>query len=152
MKIDNYNSFLESSPRDTIIISAFPGSGKSHLFRNKGDRIILDSDSSKFDKSDFPANYLEHIKSNIGKADIILVSSHKEIREALFINNINYQLVYPDLSIKEEYIQRYKDRGSDENFVNLLSENWENWINELNEQKGCSKIVLKENQYLSDVI
>ena len=42
----------------TKIISAFPGCGKSHLFRVAGDSIkILDSDSSKFDKDHFPANY-----------------------------------------------------------------------------------------------
>jgi hypothetical protein len=106
----------------------------------------------RLDKSDFPRNYLEHIKSNIGKVDVILVSSHKEVRDALVENNIWFELVYPDPSIKEEFLQRYVDRGSPEKFISLLETNWNNWIGELEYQYGCKKIKLKEGQYLSDVI
>lgn len=149
MKLKKFN---EHSQLNTMIISAFPGCGKSHYFRNNENKTVLDSDSSTFDKSDFPRNYIEHIKSNIGKADVIMVSSHKEVREALVENDIFFTLVYPEPSIKEEYIQRYIDRGSPESFVNLLTNNWNNWISELEEQKSCDKITLKEGQYLSDVI
>jgi len=137
---------------DTMIISAFPGCGKSHYFRNNKDKIVLDSDSSTFDKSDFPRNYIEHIKSNIGKTDTIMVSSHKEVRDALVENGIFFTLVYPEPSIREEYVQRYIDRGSPESFVKLLTTNWDSWISELEEQRGCDKIKLKKGQYLSDVI
>jgi hypothetical protein len=149
MKLKKFN---EHSQLNTMVISAFPGCGKSHYFRSNKNKIVLDSDSSTFDKSDFPRNYIEHIKSNIGKADVIMVSSHKEVREALVENGIFFTLVYPEPSIKEEYIQRYIDRGSPESFVNLLTNNWNNWISELEEQVGCDKITLKEGQYLSDVI
>jgi hypothetical protein len=47
MKIKNFNEY------STKVISAFPGCGKSHYFRNLV-KIVLDSDSSTFDKSDFP--------------------------------------------------------------------------------------------------
>ena len=137
---------------NTKVISAFPGCGKSHYFRENKDKVVLDSDSSNFDKSLFPQNYIEHIRNNIGKADIIMVSSHKEVREALVENGIYFTLVYPDLSIKEEYIQRYIDRGSSEAFINLLTKNWELWIGELDSQDGCNKIKLKIGEYLSDVL
>jgi hypothetical protein len=143
---------LDNDKKETLVISAFPGCGKSHLFRENKDKIVLDSDSSKFDKSDFPNNYIEHIKKNIGKADIILVSSHKEVRDALVDNDIKFTLVYPDISIKDEYLQRYKDRNSPESFIKLLDDNWEIWIGEMNKQKGCKKIKLKKGEYLSDVI
>jgi hypothetical protein len=149
MKLKKFN---EHSSKTTIIISAFPGCGKSHLFRNKGDKKILDSDSSKFDKSQFPQNYIEHIKSNIGEVDMILVSSHKEVRDALVDNAIEFTLVYPNKDIKDEYIQRYVDRGNEEKFVNLLKNNWSNWIPELEQQSGCKKIELNSGQYLSDVL
>ena len=77
MKVKRFN---EHKSIETLVVSAFPGCGKSHLFRNKGEKKILDSDSSTFDKSQFPQNYIEHIKFNIGEVDIILVSSHKEVR------------------------------------------------------------------------
>jgi len=149
MKLKKFN---EHSSVKTIIISAFPGCGKSHLFRNKGDKQILDSDSSKFDKSKFPQNYIDHIKSNIGLADMILVSSHKEVRDALVDNGIEFTLVYPNKDIKDEYIQRYIDRGNEEKFVELLKKNWNIWIPELEQQNGCEKIELSSGQYLSDVV
>ena len=144
--------FSENLEKQTLVISAFPGCGKSHMYRNNEDKIILDSDSSKFDKSDFPRNYIEHIKSNIGKVDIIMVSSHKEVRDALVENGIDFTLVYPEPSIKEEYIQRYIDRGNDDNFIKLLQSKWDEWMDELEHQSNCEKIELKEGQYLSDVI
>lgn len=147
MKVKKYDDY-----KNTQIISAFPGCGKSHLYKNNGDKIILDSDSSKFDKTNFPQNYIQHIKDNIGKADIILVSSHKEVRDELVKNNIDFTLVYPQIDTKLEYIERYIQRGSPESFINLLNNNWENWISELEAQTNCKKLVLKGNQYLSDVI
>lgn len=113
---------------------------------------VLDSDSSKFDKAHFPQNYIEHIKSNLGKVDIIMVSSHKEVRDVLVENGIPFILVYPSPEIKEEYIQRYIDRGNTGSFVQLLNNNWEIWLKELEKQKGCKKIKLEKGQYLSDVI
>ena len=149
MKIKKINEF---NSIDTLVISAFPGCGKSHYFRNNKDKIVLDSESSTFDKSDFPRNYIEHIKSNIGKTDIIMVSSHKEVRDALVENGIYFTLVYPEPSIKEEFIQRYIDRGSSETFIKLLNNNWDSWITQLETQEGCEKIKLKKGEYLSDVI
>jgi spore cortex formation protein SpoVR/YcgB (stage V sporulation) len=66
MKIKKFNEHLV---KKTLVISAFPGCGKSHFFRNNKDKEVLDSDSSKFDKAHFPKNYIEHIKSNLGKVD-----------------------------------------------------------------------------------
>lgn len=148
MKLKRFNEHSKT----TLVVSAFPGCGKSHLFRNKGESKILDSDSSTFDKSNFPQNYIEHIKSNLGNVDLILVSSHKEVREALVDNGIEFTLVYPDNNIKEEYIKRYIDRGNNDKFVELLTNNWNNWIDELDNQTGCEKIKLNTGEFLSDVI
>ena len=146
LKFEDYN-------KKAKVISAFPGCGKSHFYNSVKDNIkILDSDSSKFDKSDFPRNYIEHIKDNLPSADIILVSSHEDVRKELVKNGMDFTLVFPDISLKEQYIKRYKERGSPENFIKLLDTNWDNWINQLLKQEYCSKIILKENQYLSDVI
>lgn len=141
----------ENTNKDTKLISAFPGSGKSHYFRNT-DKYVLDSDSSKFDKSKFPENYIKHIKNNMGKVDIIMISSHKEVRDALVDNELSFTLVYPDKSLKDEYISRYKERGNDDKFVELLDKNWDTWIGELETQDGCKHIKLHSGQYLSDIL
>jgi len=157
----------ESKEKDTLVISGFPGIGKSHFFRKneKQGKIVLDSDSSLFswvkDKDGnntkernpyFPGNYINHIKKNIGDADIILVSSHKIVRDALVENDIPFTLVYPSRSIKEEYLQRYIDRGSDNPFIKLLDNNWDNFLDEMEQQEGCEKIELEEGKYLSDYL
>lgn len=137
--------------KNTILVSAFPGVGKSYL-KEKITSLVKDSDSSQFDKKDFPANYIRHIKENMGKYDLILISSHKDVRDALVEENFSFFLVYPDINLKDEYIERYKQRGSDKNFVKLLENKWDEWIQQLIEQEGkCQKIVLSSGEYLSDI-
>ena len=137
----------------TKVYSAFPGVGKTTYF-NTTDKNVLDSDSSKFNKKNFPANYIEHIERNIQdpKVDKILVSSHKDVRDALVKKGIPYVLVYPNREIKDEYIQRYKDRGNNDTFVDLLDKNWDNWMDEMDNQEGCYKVKIGSGQYLTDVI
>lgn len=51
---------------ETVIISGFHGIGKSYFYNNNHKTLkISDSDSSKFDKKDFPNNYIKHIKKLI---------------------------------------------------------------------------------------
>lgn len=125
----------------TKIISAFPGTGKS-VYHSKHKETTLDSDSSEFSwlidangnklrNPEFPKNYIKHIKENIGKYEIIFVSSHKEVRDALLDECIFFYLVYPDERRKEEFIERYKARGNDESFIRLVSDNWDNWMQEI---------------------
>jgi len=137
-----------------LVISGFPGVGKSYFAKNDR-RRVLDSDSSLFSwgskgvrNPDFPNNYIRHIKSKKTE-DIILVSSHKVVRVALTDNNIPFILVYPSISLKDEYITRFKSRGSDEGFIELLSINWNSWIEELQNQECFDSIVLKRGEYLS---
>ena len=141
----------EKKQNKALLVSAFPGCGKTWLYTNSG-KTVLDSDSSTFDKSDFPQNYIEHIKQNLDKADIILISTHSDVREELVREHLPFTLVYPCRECKNEYIERYKKRGSDQGFVALLDKMWDTWIDELEAQKGCEHIVLWHNAFLSDAI
>ena len=149
--------------KNTKIISVFPACGKTYVFENFKDKIILDSDSSKFSwvivgeqkvrHPDFPQNYINHIKENIGKADYILVSIHENIRRSLEEAGIDFYLVYPDRSLKEEWIGRCFLRGSGEKFCQLIADNWDNWIDGLEEDSKKHKFMkLLNNEYLSHVI
>lgn len=154
INIKNYQKFVI----DTKIISAFPGTGKSY-YVNYGEGsgympqgFATDSDSSKFDKSNFPDNYIEHIIEKIKEGYArIFVSSHEVVREALVENNIPFTLVYPKIELKEDYLERYKQRGSPESFINLIDNNWELWINQLKNQKGCTHIELNKGEFISNV-
>ncbi len=150
--IKNFESMSNDDKKSTILISAFPGVGKSYLFKNLKDYKILDSDSSTFDKDLFPGNYIDHIKQNIGVVDIIMISTHDVVRQQLEENGLFFVLVYPDISLKDEYIGRYNERGNDDNFIKILGENWENWITDIEKQKGCLKIKLQSGEFLGDFI
>lgn len=139
---------------DTVVVSGFPGTGKSY-YVNYGEGndymprgFAIDSDSSTFNKNDFPKNYIKHIKENIGKVKIIFVSSHKEVRDALVSAKIDFILAYPNESLKHEYIERYNRRGSSEGFINFISDNWDDFLLELKRQKRCKHLVLNEGEFL----
>ena len=138
----------------TNIISAFPACGKTYCYKNlqKDFDGIIDSDSSQFSwvvkngekqrNPDFPQNYIKHIKENIGKVEIIFISSHDVVRQALKDNNIEYTLIYPAINQKEEWIKRFKDRGDDDKFINFISNNWSNFIIDMEKEKYPVKIKL----------
>lgn len=143
--------------KQTLVISGFPGVGKSYLFNNKSNLQVLDSDSSNFSwiekgvrHPDFPNNYIKHIKENIGVVDIILVSSHKVVRDALKENNIKYDIYYPSIESKEIYVERYRNRGNEEGFIKLVNENWDSWIHEIEEETFPTKIKMEGNSFLKD--
>lgn len=143
----------------TKIISGFPGIGKTHFYKTVPG--VLDSDSSYFSWSTnsegvksrnphFPKNYLEYIKFHLGKMEYILVSSHKVVRDMLREENVKYTLVYPHIDAKSRYIQRYINRGSPKEFVDMMENNFEKFVAECENETFPDKVVLIGNDYLSD--
>lgn len=162
----------------TKIFSVFPACGKTWLCEHQEQfgLKILDSDSSKFSwlyvdtdefgeplegyrrvrNPDFPANYIKHIKENMGKYDYIFVSSHASVREALEAEDIDFTIVYPSMSCFAEWIGRcfIRDkRGESSCNPDVLYDNWYQWLREC-EVTGCNheEIVLCSGQHLSDYI
>jgi hypothetical protein len=130
------------------VICGFPGVGKSTLFRDRGDQKILDSDSSTFDKAEFPQNYIAHIKEKIAEGYTILASTHDVVRQALVDNDIPFGIVYPALNCKAEYLQRYKERGSPQQFIDLMDNKWVDFVNGCASQKGCVSHCLAQGEYM----
>ena len=150
------SGWQKSDQKPTHIILGFPGVGKTYLKEKfKGSDIkVLDSDSSNFDKSDFPRNYIEHIRSNIGKFDVILISTHEAVRKALHETDIIDKAVitvcYPGAHLKDEWTKRLRDRGNSDTFVNLIESNYLEWVRQLDNEFYFHRIVLQNpNDYLS---
>jgi hypothetical protein len=142
--------------KKTAVIAGFPGVGKTHCFERLQWLDALDSDSSLFSRDPlFPINYMEHIKSKLNTVNVIFVSTHIAVPEALIANDIKFHLVYPDKSLQEEYIARYKYRDTgrcDPIFLKLLETMWDQWMAEMEAQQGCEKYILQSKEYLSDII
>lgn len=134
------------------IISGFPGVGKSTYIKQCDDDAMLDSDSSKWGKDDFPNNYVDYIDKMINEGKTILCSSHEEVRKELESRGFKYAIVYPDISLKDEYITRYTERGSPEGFLKLLDEQWDNFIKSCEDSKAVKQYVLQSGEYMSDVL
>jgi hypothetical protein len=143
----------------TVIVSAFPGCGKSYCTQHGKKLIVHDSDSSNFhfvegareQNPDWPNNYIQHIKQLKSKRcyDVIFVSSHAEIRMGLKDAGLRYLLVYPEINCKDEYLQRYRDRGSPAAFVTRLEANWDNWLQSCLEDAALN-LVLKTGAFLTE--
>jgi len=153
----------------TKIISAFPGTGKS-TYHSKHRDTTLDSDSSGFSwlevgggpsgmervrHPDFPSNYLRHISSQyaLGRYAYIFVSSHKEVRDALLSAGLFFYVFVPRVSMKDEYIARYRQRGNDESFIEKVSTHWESWLSDFQEAPlGCKYIVMSSSTLEEELV
>jgi hypothetical protein len=122
--------------------------GNSYIEKIKNEEI-------KVRNPDFPKNYIEHIKENIGKVDFIFVSTHEEVRKALAEAGIEFILVFPEQRLKAEWVGRCFLRGSGEQFCKLIADNWDTWIGQMWDEVICNNrkhYVLKPDEYLSDVL
>jgi len=137
-----------------LIISGFPGIGKTHVVNSasiKG-RVVADSDSSTFDKADFPDNYLNHIDRILSEGIPTLISSHASVRQGLEKRGISYTLVYPEHNLKNEYLQRYRNRRSPDAFIEMMAARWDEFIGSCDDSYPYRRIRLQQGQYLSDVL
>ena len=141
--------------------SVFPLCGKSYCANKLGINAV-DSDSSQYSwiikegekirNPDFPRNYIEHIKDATTKHDYLFVSSHQEVRTALEKEGIPFVLVYPNRSLLSNWIKRYENRDFNGFPLQVLINNWDKWHDELDKQKCYKRFILKEDEYLSDVL
>lgn len=175
-------SIVKIPKKDTKIFSVFPASGKTYAAKKLTEEgyKVLDLNSSEYSHKyynfsaydykvdrvkdpSFPQNYIKAIKDAIGKYDFIFISTHREVREELEKNNIRYSLVYPNYSMKNEWVGRCYLKG-DKELCDKLANNWNQWIEELIEEldnvtyskDGCTNRVFLnssyDTRYLYDVI
>ena len=102
---------------------------------------------------DFPNNYIEHIKENIGKVDYIFVSSHLVVRQALESTGIKYFTIYPEIELLDEWVGRMYRRGNDKSFIDFQIKHWNEFVNGIDtEPHGESVRRLKSGQHITDVM
>jgi hypothetical protein len=132
------------------VYAAFCGTGKSHLCA-KYPSIISEVECWKYESQFFPQNYVCAVVDEMVKHSIVFVSTNPSVLLEFVDLNIEVILIYPDISLKEEYIQRFKDRGSSNDFISTLTTNWDKWITELMNLPYESH-VLKSGEYLNKVV
>jgi len=136
------------------VISGFPGVGKTNAYeilKARGVKV-LDSDSSTFDKTHFPENYLDHIETKLAEGYTLFVSTHDTVRKGLEERGIRHIIVYPREAMKDEYMRRYQERGSPEGFLSLMNEKWDDFLASCQQSRADLHIKLGPNRYLSDIL
>ena len=115
-----------------IFIFAFTATGKSTVARKYKNVIDMESTRYKYldnnveDESlkstkrkinkEWPSNYFKSLKKVKDKYDYILIAD--EICNDFLINNkYDYWYVYPKRELKQEYLDRCKKRGNNEEFI-----------------------------------
>jgi len=147
-----------------LIIAGFPGVGKStaainhpHLFldmESSDYHWIINGDNSKICNPEWPMNYVDAIL-NVANRIIndknipfyICISTHSEVLRELDKRCIYYVAVLP--KSKDLYIQRYKDRGNDEAFINLLNNKFDDFIKDV--ESSSAFCIYYTDGYLADI-
>lgn len=160
-----------------IIISGFPGIGKSYLARQSAFDSQLpscyDCESSDYQWKKDPLGiagptrvdnwvekYVDAIidlknfgtdrRSKTKIYDYILISAHEEVRQELQKRKVEYLVVYPAGGQRNKYMARYLERGSSLAFMKSMYETWGHKIHSMAEDP-MPQIILEDGQYLSDL-
>ncbi|NTW45729.1 MAG: hypothetical protein HGB18_01580 [Candidatus Moranbacteria bacterium] len=162
-----------STKKETLVISAWICAGKTYLTKKynniielpSGDykyilteeqKAVVNKESLKSTKREinpaWPNNYYDAILKEVknGIYDIVLIAPcmpFSEMRDY----GIEFVLAYPDPTCKEEYIERARERGANEEFVKRIETNiqsdFEDFVNQPNE-----KIIMQPGEYLEDAL
>lgn len=151
---------------DQYYIWCFPGTGKSSVSQSVPD--VLDADSRLYQfigvtpqmlhntaarartvpNPEYPDNYFNYIE-NAGST-YVLLNCHVSLLPR--IPSENLLLIYPDISLKDEYICRYRDRGDSESFISYMDESFADMVRAI-ESYPCRKLrITDEHTYLTDIL
>lgn len=155
-----------------LIISGYTCIGKTFFCNNEELRRsldlgeVVDLDSSRYPRDNFPANYLEAIRreadapapaSRPGAARVILVSTFPGVATQLVRDGYYVAQVYPHGSAdcKREWLSRLERReagGRESRLYRLVSDQWDAWYEEMGQRSVSHSRSVSAKDYLSSVI
>lgn len=143
--------------KNTMIISAFPGCGKTYLYEHQNELgfngyrkygkykrlTFCDLESSQYEKREgWEMMYVDDIEKKVGIVDFILISQHENILAELQSRNMPFVVVAPANSgwlsereknlIKQQWIGRFILRDNKhvidfESWLEVLKANYDKW-------------------------
>lgn len=165
----------ERPKKNTKYIITFPGVGASYYQKQHQDNSKIIIISQKHGLDDVKRSYghydyifvyfeqvpkfkpsdLENIWSLRTVEEITTLDVFKNVIEnETFFDDKDVFVVYPDKSLKLDYIEKYRDRGDDQNFVTFVGFHWDEWITSIEKSYGEDVILykLKKDETLTDAI
>jgi len=160
-----------------IIVGAKAGVGKSYLGKKYDNVLDLESTYFKWNTEgleglseeerkgvktrtlnpEWPQNYIDEIVKQRENYDIILTQlpherlKNKEIADYFFEHNIEFYVAMPTESALETILERLRERGNGEDFVNEVRNNFPSFVEEFSKGK-YKKIDINDDEYLEDAL
>lgn len=94
-------------------------------------------------------NYISKLFESIEHYDIVLLPASREIIEYFEKINFEYFLCYPTAKSKAVYMERYKNRNTNQEWIEKMNRNFENDVKYFESQKA-KKLVLSGDETLED--
>lgn len=139
----------------TILISGFPGIGKSFSFEHSSLRILNYCSVNVTARPDTLKDLCDLIQDGfLNEWDYIFVTYSKMVNEELRKLQIPYIVVYPELDSKTEYQKRLQSKDRSEKWVCDMLDSWDELIVDIQDPRSIdyyNSIELSTEQYLSDI-
>jgi len=128
------------------VISVFAGLGKTTVGKKYSNVCDLMSSPYRCDYSNISTCDYEKMKYDS-------VPSSLDVRTLLLENNIPFLFVLPssDSKTREKLLQRYKDRGNNEELIKDVMYNFDNWSRK-EEDYPYPIAILEKEEYLEDLL
>lgn len=108
----------------------------------------------------FAESYLSAIEKTAQEHEscIILVAAQAEIRHAMADKALRYMYLYPNPSIKQQWLARMEKRKPGDRIMDAVDKNWKDWVegeekgHGFEERRNIETREISEDQGLADVI
>lgn len=141
-----------------IIISSFIGCGREYLKNIYGKKAkIFDvademgiNDSSN---QDLLEECYNKVMSVVDNYDIVFIPSSKNVREMFNEHNVDYDIFYPSVERRNEFIENQVRKRTKPDVIRKLDKNFEEWVNEIDddESPNCYKHKLnKQGEFIGN--
>ena len=99
-------------------------------------------------------DYFEAIKEYEKKHSdtYIFIPTESIVLKWLYEEGIPYIMIYPEDDLREEYKNRYVNRGDSERFIEIFVDGWDSWMKLLRQCPGDNRIILKSGEFVADKI
>ena len=140
-----------------MIVSAMPGTGKSHCADNHPETCV-DVESSRFRNVDGGHDwgyYIRAIKAANKNYDIVLVSSHDVLRRRLRQNGLDFCFVAYRTAGMQEAKNRVASRDTQQPndvIAAVLERSWDEWMATVDVGAPLAVYRLAPGQYVEDVL
>lgn len=149
----------------TIIVSAFPGCGKTFLCNIFNDeQMCIDKDNGDLTTEQQFKQYAQEIIDLVGRTKFLLISQYPEVLNILHKKGYKYIIVAPNNSslisntarrlIKQQWFGRFLLRGNQTVWLSKLLQNYDNWtsLEHLTSMSPSKIVLLNQYEYLTSII